>query len=218
MKPSFELVASIIDELIEDTDYGNIYDYVFDGASDISCWFYEVENYTHFEMAHGYTKIVIESDRLGDWVLKIPILNGKRKDFCAIEAANYKAACEAGLERFFAPTFFFAEISNIPVYIQKKVYCCNGDVSDNFYDWTARQMEGSRYEYDTDDEFDDAVYEEASNLTTQSSLRAMFEETNDLEDIDKLYCFCNKFHINDLHSGNYGFDNGRAVIIDFSGF
>lgn len=142
----------------------------------------------------------------------------EKKRFCAIEVANYKAACEAGLERFFAPTFFFAEISNIPVYIQKKVYCCESDVSDNFYDWTARQMEESRYEYDTDDEFDDAVYEEASNLTTQSSLRAMFEETNNLEDIDKLYRFCNKFHINDLHSGNYGFDNGRAVIIDFSGF
>ena len=78
MKPSFELVASIIDKLIEDTDYGNIYDYVFDGASDISCWFYEVENYTHFEMAHGYTKIVIESDRLGDWVLKIPIIRKKK--------------------------------------------------------------------------------------------------------------------------------------------
>ena len=120
MKPSFELVSSIIDELIEDTDYGNIYDYVFDGASDISCWLYEVENYTHFEMAHGYTKIVIESDRLGDWVLKIPIIR-KRKDFCAIEVANYKAACEAGLERFFAPTFFFAEISNIPVYSEKSL-------------------------------------------------------------------------------------------------
>ena len=213
MKPSFELVASIIDELIEDTDYGNIYDYVFVGASDISCWLYEVENYTHFEMVHGYTKIVIESDRLGDWVLKIPIIR-KRKDFCAIEVANYKAKKKKKKTQ----KFFFSEISNIPIYIQKKVYCCEGDVSDNFYNWTARQMEESRYEYDTDDEFDDAVYEEASNLTTQSSLRAMFEETNDLEDIDKLYCFCNKFHINDLHSGNYGFDNGRAGIIDFSGF
>lgn len=218
MKPSFESVSSIIDKLIEDTDYGNIYDYVFDGASNISCWFYEVENYTHFEMAHGVTKIVVKSDKLGDWVLKIPILNKRKKDFCAIEVANYQAACEAGLEKFFAPTFFFAEIFNIPVYIQKKVYCCDSDVSDSFYDWAARQMEEYRYDYDTDDEFDDAVYEEASNLTARGSLCAMFEEENDLEDIDELYSFCNKFHINDLHSGNYGFDNGRAVIIDFSGF
>lgn len=218
MKPSFESVFSIIDKLIEDTDYGNIYDYVFDGASNISCWFYEVENYTHFEMAHGVTKIVVKSDKLGDWVLKIPILNKRKKDFCAIEVTNYQAACEAGLEKFFAPTFFFAEIFNIPVYIQKKVYCCDSDVSDSFYDWAARQMEEYRYDYDTDDEFDDAVYEEASNLTARGSLCAMFEEENGLEDIDKLYSFCNKFHINDLHSGNYGFDNGRAVIIDFSGF
>lgn len=120
MKPSFELVASIIDKLIEDTDYGNIYDYVFDGASDISCWFYEVENYTNFEMAHGYTKIVIESDKLGDWVLKIPILNEKRKDFAQLRPLITKLPVRLDLRDFLLPLFSLLKFQIFQFIFRKK--------------------------------------------------------------------------------------------------
>ena len=34
----------------------------------------------------------------------------------------------------------------------------------------------------------------------------------------QLYDFISELEINDLHSGNIGYENGRIVIIDYSGY
>ena len=218
MKPSFELVRSIIEELEEETEFGRLYDYALLGATDISSWIYEVEDFSDLVLKHGCTKIVVESPKISEWVLKIPRITKTDENYCETEVNNYKLACKMGLEKFFAPTFFFCNVDNIPIYIQKKVFCCEGDVSESFYLWMEKQMIEERYNYETDDEFDDAVYSASQELSLQETLRAMFEETDEWNTIDDLFCFCNRYHINDLHSGNFGYDNGRAIIIDFSEF
>ena len=38
------------------------------------------------------------------------------------------------------------------------------------------------------------------------------------EKLNKFFSFIDNYNIGDLHSGNFGFQNGRPVFIDYSGF
>ena len=216
---SNEIISNTIEELIKERENGNLRDFV-DGPTccDIYSWVREVERETDFEVAEGETKMVFMSSDLLDWVIKVPRYNEKGIDYCEIEAENYEKACDVHLEKFFAPTYAMGYFFGVPVYIQKKVFCFDEEVESTFGDYMAQDMEDEREEYATDDDFYDAVYDAVNYMGTEDRIWAVFNDGNEPSIVHALCAFCLKEYINDLHSGNFGYDNGSPVIVDFSGY
>ena len=216
--PKNEVISDIIEELMIERANGNLYDFV-EGKSDYYFydWMTEIARDTDLGTAEGETKMVFFSPKIEDWVIKIPRYS-EGIDYCKIEVENYKKACENHLEEFFAPTYFVGCFLGVPVYIQKRVFCDDGDIESSFYDWMSQSMEDERDDYNTDDDFCDAVCDATNNMCTADRLWAVFQGYTDPDKIDALFCFCNREDINDLHSGNFGYDGNTPVIVDFSGY
>ena len=216
--PKNEVISDIIEELMIERANGNLYDFV-EGKSDsyFYDWMVEIARETDLETAEGETKMVFFSPKIKDWVIKIPRYS-KDIDYCKIEVENYKKACEVHLEEFFAPTYFVGYFFEIPVYIQKQVYCDDSDIESSFYDWMSKSMEDERDDYNTDDDFCDAVCDATNDMCTADRLLAVFQDYVNSDKIYALLCFCNREDINDLHSGNFGYDGNTPVIVDFSGY
>lgn len=133
-------------------------------------------------------------------------------DYCNVELKNYEAAVREGVEKFFAITRYFDTFKTndgvrIPVYIQEKITpfayaTCSIGVSNEeytYYENKARSYTG----------------------TERLPLRWIndFIECYSEAEFDKLGKFLDAHDINDLHSGNVGYDeNEYPVIFDFSGY
>ena len=124
-------------------------------------------------------------------------------NYCDTEVLLYKRAEEASVEDFFLPNHLIGEVNGHPIYIQKKIKVGlgNSKPSKNSLDYVNEHEEIADY---------------LPNLFS-----ALFLDY--YEDEGKLYLellarFVKENHIDDLHSGNYGFINGRPYISDYAGF
>ena len=149
-----------------------------------------------------------------DWVLKIPRKIGEHNyNDCEIEVMVYKLAEKYGLHHFFAPaaqlTSFNCSLGEIPIYVMKKVVVDEERVSDHFY---------SLYDGDPEDEDDvDEWYE--NNFDEIDATMQAFVDYYGGAEADILQNFLNKVDINDIHSGNVGYDeDDNLIIIDYAGY
>lgn len=149
-----------------------------------------------------------------DWVLKIPRKIGKHNyNDCEIEVMVYKLAEKYGMNHFFAPAAklvsFNCDWGEIPVYVMKKVVVDEDRVSDHFYSL-----------YDGESEYVDDINEwyEDNFDVIEATMQAFVDYYGDTE-ADNLQSFLNKIDINDIHSGNVGYDEyDDLVIIDYAGY
>lgn len=149
-----------------------------------------------------------------DWVLKIPRKIGKHNyNDCEIEVLVYKLAEKYGVNHFFAPAAklvsFNCSLGEIPIYVMKKVFVDEERVSEHFY---------SLYDGDSEDEddIDDWYYNNFDEIN--ATMQAFVDYYGGVE-ADNLRKFLNNIHINDIHSGNVGYDeDDNLIIIDYAGY
>lgn len=167
-------------------------------------------------LAAGETKVVIIFNN-EDWVMKIPFnfavckTKYRYDDFCRIEAKNYSRAIEEDLERFFAPMYFLGDYGfedgccdfSCPIYIMEKIEV-DEDVNS---DYAASNYEGDEDDYDDYD------------FSGEDGAMICLESSWAIDETINLWDFLCKYHINDVHVGNIGFNkDGRYIICDYSGY
>lgn len=172
---------------------------------------YLKENYNFSVEAGTYRHTFIFDDC--DWVLKIPRKIGNHNyNDCEIEVMVYKLAEKHGMNHFFAPAAklvsFNCSLGEIPVYVMKKVVVDEGRVSDHFY---------SLYDGYSEDEEDISEWYE-NNFDEIDATRQAFVDYYGIE-ADILQNFLNNININDIHSGNVGYnEDDNLIIIDYAGY
>lgn len=159
----------------------------------------------------GISKCVVIFDD-SNYVIKIS--RTPNKDYCLLEAENYKKAINLGLDPYFAKTFFFKNVDGINLFLQEKVEISDYHIEDDFILYAEKHYPRDEMIYDIN-EYYDVLCDIVSDFDTKSSLRAVFGESYET---DELISFCEKNNINDMHYNNLGFKNGFPIIIDFSGF
>ena len=171
----------------------------------------------------GATKACLICDELENWVIKFPITRNDGLNFCKIEAENYAAAKEAGLEEFFAETYYIGEYKGYSFSLQEKVRPDEDGFEDILYDY-ARDIVDEDYMYVINREDDeeryrsDCIREYVEEMNDEQIIEIIFSGIS-FEDYDKLIDFIGVHGINDLHTGNYGFrKDNTPVIIDFGGY
>ncbi len=174
----------------------------------------------HIRFACGASKIVI-IDEESDWVTKISfdcsaeLDDDMELDYCKRELYNYKAACEKGLDKFFAEIHKVGEVNGIDVYLQEKVRVDEGveeEVDEIFRQYVYAGDENYYDEFEDEDERRAILEDGVSDMDAGEKIEAIFGFN------EELINFVEDYDINDLHSGNYGYRGGELVIIDFSGY
>ena len=167
----------------------------------------------------GATKMVFFNDELEDWVIKVPFLfspdiaPGSKgyEDFCYAEVEVYEEAVKEGLDEYFAPTYLYTMIDDIPFYVQRKAEC-NSDVNEDvFFSYCSNSYD--KEDFESEDEYYDAINNDAEYMEECDRLSAIFGGW-----ITKLINFLEDRGIGDFHSANFGFIKGSPVLIDYSGY
>lgn len=150
----------------------------------------------------GATKAVFAAEGM-DTVAKIGFQNFK-VDHAAREAQIYQEAQAMGLEQFFVPCKKIGEISSLEVFEMELVEVGEELVTSDMWRKCSDSM--SR------EEIIDVIDYDCGFIET------LFPFYYSDEEMTRLYEFISELEINDLHSGNIGYENGRIVIIDYSGY
>ena len=168
-------------------------------------------------VVHGMTRIVVICEDL-PWVLKFNFQDkNMRQDYNLLEATNYKRACEEGVEEFFAATYYLGVVDGIMTYAQEKVEANEDVVSSSFFEYTLETYFSDRVVENEEDEdkLNDDAWDEANCLDNEDRIYAMIEN---FKDARRVWEFTDKYDINDLHSGNWGYRGKQPVLIDYSGY
>lgn len=183
----------------------------------------------HFDF--GASKFVFWTDST-DYVIKMPYYDdckdceNKSRDYCKIEARNYRIAVKENCAEYFAPSFFLFVYGTFPIYVMEKVDCDCDEISSQAYE-CAREEFLSEQGYEEDGNDDDEGRKEA--------IYAFEDSYYDLRGLDQLVpllvenyggyvthqieMFCYQHNINDLHCGNWGYNSrGNLVMVDYSGY
>ena len=150
----------------------------------------------------GATKAVFAVEGM-DTVAKIGFQDFK-VDHAAREAQIYQEARSVHLEQFFVPCEKIGEISSLDVFEMELVEVGEDLVTSDMWQKCSGSMSGEEISGAIDD--DDCYIE------------YLFPFYYSDEEMTQLYDFISELKINDLHSGNIGYENGRIVIIDYSGY
>lgn len=161
---------------------------------------------------YGATRVVVVADNL-DWVLKFDFQNaGLSHEYNELEVKNYQYACEWNLEDCFAAMYFLEKVNSIKVYAQERVRIDDDLTSDSFYEYTLQNYYSDE---DSDDEdVRENAWEDSNELDNEDRIYAMVDNLTARE----LVRFTNRYDINDLHSGNWGYRDGDPVLVDYAGY
>lgn len=165
------------------------------------------------EFLHGCTKGCIV-DHEGGFVIKWTIEDDS--DEMHREFLVYQKAVSHGVECFFPKTELLLELGGyLKFYIQQRVSSTLGDMPREDFEKCELSipMAIRELDYEDLDEFD--FYWRPDTLWIKKAI-AVFG-------VDKVYelaSFTRRYHINDLHTNNVGFDgeNFMPMLLDFSGF
>ena len=181
---------------------------------DDDCWF--ASGCTRFVMGDGYCDYVIKFQRNFDTI-----------DYGEIEYNIYQDAIAAGYgDKFiWCDHLMDYKVPNeeneiIKVYVYKYAQCSYDMISDDSYDYHFRsycEQEG------LDADSDDAREEWYDRDGDYTSTRAMLEFAGnfwhmDSEQMSKFIDFLSEHHVNDLHCGNWGYDDNLLVLTDYAGY
>ena len=196
-------VSGSFDEFIQSGKKNDFYQFIKNETDDYHDFVVVVDGAeVTVSVMSGATKAVFAVEGM-DTVAKIGFQNFK-VDHAAREAQIYQEACGAHLEQFFVPCKKIGEISNLEVFEMELVDVGEELVTSDMW----RKCSGSM----SNEEIVDVIDEDCGFV------ESLFPFYYSNEEMTRLYEFISELEINDLHSGNIGYENGRIVIIDYSGY
>jgi hypothetical protein len=212
-----------LDKMCNELGFYEIFYEAYDVEDAVACWekSYEMEDDGCW-FANGCTRFVMGDDDC-DYVIKF-----QRPcdviDYGAIECDVYKNAVAAGYaDKFVWCDHLMAyeyEGDIINVYVYKYAQCSYDMISDDSYDYHYHAFcaqEG--LELDTDDSRDEWYRRDGDYTST----RAMLEFAGNFwhmnkEQMTEFVNFLSDNHVNDLHCGNWGYDDNMLVLTDYAGY
>ena len=164
-------------------------------------WFFNKElGALGFGASAGLSKVCIWHNDLLNWVIKVGFVEEVSMDYAAREYENYCMAEEEGLSQYFPTTVYLGTFGGRPFYLQEYAECEEARISSEWYDRLSEEYDDCEDIWNAIECMDD---DERADLTFGDS------------DLTNFLC---QHGIGDLHEGNFGYINGRLVIIDFSGW
>lgn len=184
----------------------------------------------------GCSKAVLFLSYLDDYVIKLPFLGTEDGidddepawfkhaivedsdsehdgwDYCRVEEAIYKKACDQGIEKLFCGTRYLCSFGGFPIYVSEKsdaalcedkwAHCSSRDGLD--YIRSKRKSNSS--------DFLDCLND------MEDSTIGMFYDSWGKETTDKFLDFLVDNNVRDCHNGNVAFKDGKIRVIDYSSF
>ena len=126
----------------------------------------------------------------------------KDYDYCFAEESIYQMSLENNLNNFFLKIEFCDFYEDTPIYKQVRASQIG------HYGSHSLVSEESR----------NAAAEIKRSFDTDTDFTALLIESYGFEAVEKLVEFCERFYVNDLHSGNIGFFGNLPILLDYSGF
>lgn len=205
---------NLLEMLVENYEFDKVLSKI--EASDCDCSYDEwvdvyADEFPTINFRRGVTRIAI-IDKSEKYVIKIDM---KGFDYSCREEENYKSAEAELFGQYFAPVEFlmyfnFTDTIKIPVFVSPMCEINVDEVmslSRNGY-YKSKIEDG--IDVSDDEEFD---YEEDTD-----QVRCAFEEFYGVDRTDALYDFMDDNCINDVHSENVGFLDGKLVVLDYAGY
>lgn len=219
-----EIRDYVIDAFVEMINSGSL------RISDLYKRYTIVKNTFPYNYSSGANKAAI-FDLLDEYVVKF---NRNADDYFSVvrEAMIYEKACEEGVGKCFAKTYYIGTVDFIGITIQEKVYVDEDYNSDVLYDKISSDCDEVSLKYDYEEykrEISEDGEEQVEDYESWKNDR-ISRQVENVEDEEFVEIFCNidiypffdKWHINDIHCANFGFrdecDVTSFCLIDFSGY
>lgn len=207
LKVQYNIFNGVLDSLCEYGFFSNMEDgFTKKYLSNLLCdsFYYHMES--EVEIKYGSTKAVICLPN-NEWVLKIPF-SDYEFNYCSLEEKNYISAKREGFEDFMAETHYLMDFNGAPCYIMKK--------AEVGFDLLKKDMYSCLIEEGNSEEY--ARYNSELNCSGDEYVENLLGFHYDRKRLDNFLDFCEENDINDIHTGNVGYINGRLVVIDYSGY
>lgn len=181
---------------------------------------WESRNYSYLraidcKMYSGMTRVVIVPE-IEDWVLKFNIHDPSfDRDFNMVEMQHFQSAIEAKLDEYFAAVYCLGAIDGVMAYIQERVRCDEDEVSESFYEYALNEYYPEDGDEEDEEKRSEDAWDQSYQLEDEERIYAMVWNSQDAYD---LVDFCNHHNINDIHSSNWGYRDGNAVLVDYAGY
>lgn len=124
---------------------------------------------------------------------------------CCSEYKIYQDIIADKMERFFPETDFLTEIDGYKFYIQERVEADEYAIESDVFNYV-------RSEFDCDEDAEE--YVSSGDVREEDILYSIM----DCNEAETLMAWLNAHNINDIHTGNVGYLNGRGVVFDFAGY
>lgn len=176
----------------------------------------------------GETKgVIVPCDE--DVVFKFPLLSRcKNFDYCRAEVRNYRAAVQEELDKYFAWTDKLFDIhfegGYFPVYAMEFIDCDVDAITEMMVEKFCENNSNPQACEENGEEIDEDEYEKyedgynAACSGTSEGVDEYFHSSLSVSEYARLSQFLRYNDIDDIHSGNLGFNGGLVVIIDYSGY
>lgn len=161
----------------------------------------------------GCTRLVVWTFG-SDYVIKIPLTDSDNK-YCLKECELYRAAVEAGVEKYFG-WCDYVTTSQTKIYVMEYLSCNEEQIDDDSYEHAYKSYcEENDLEDndDTRDEFDSSEYE--NNEAVYDFFMDKIDDLRIRRAVDKFIC---DNDISDLHAGNWGYRGNTLVVCDYASF
>ena len=173
---------------------------------------------TEIHLNYGASRLVLWDENY-DYVIKIPLSMYDEK-YCQHEVEIYAAAVDKGLEHHFGWCECFLEPTDcsVGIYVMEYLDGCEDLI---YHDaWTYA------YEHYCEENHLDSSSEEIAEDYINSYdgdkdneiLMDYFKSEMDIKEATLFERFIDRWHINDLHVGNYLLRNNKMVICDYAGW
>lgn len=133
-------------------------------------------------------------------------------DYCYCEALITDEARKAGVANFIAQTEIYDEalvdFQTIPIYVSER--------AEESFDLAKSSKKTKRMTKGERETIANTVYSHDSSIPIQWCFEAV--EYYGIKMVDTFLNFVDEHRLNDFHSGNLGYIEGRPIIIDYSGF
>lgn len=184
-----------------------------------------------YDVRYGCSKAVLFYKYLHNYVIKIPYLgvykdNDKCKfknakiwylkdenwDYCRYEEEIYQKACESGIGKLFCGTRYLCDTDDFPIYVSEKSEDTIDTYSSHKVSDKGRDYVRSKRSAKSND-----IYPYCPGDMSDNTI-GMFYDSWGKELTDALLDFLVDNSIDDCHSSNIAFKDGKIRIIDYTGF
>ena len=228
MSHNIENLRAELRQLVDSLIYNTQFDLYLSGAQSFYDWKYQALKSWPEEIncSNGATRFVFWDNRQSGIVFKMAIDRDDDIDYNANEVFIYQKAEENDVAHWFAWTekIDSIDIDGVVTDFYAMDYCDAEEtlISDSVYNLYVREFcddEGWDVDNlnDTQREYLQSWIDSEAIGDSEGMEHYMYQ-TYDWSDVTELYTFLNKYHINDTHSGNWGYKDDYLVLIDYAGY